>query len=164
MTEVPNDPHWQIVCNLHGSRFIDYHAAHPGVILADRWRRRMPPLAPGHDLGTQPRRRRRPAEHAQGRAGPPAPALAVEVVSEGSEARDYETKRQEYLVYGLREYWIVDPQTRRVTVLSRDGDVWVERVFQGDQTIESRVLPGFEGRVADLWLDAETEADPDENA
>ena len=85
------------------------------------------------------------------------PALAVEVVSEGGEARDYETKRQEYLVYGLREYWIVDPQTRRVTVLSRDGDVWVERVFQGDQTIESHVLPGFEGRVADLWLDAEAD-------
>ena len=90
------------------------------------------------------------------------PTLAIEVVSEGGETRDYETKRQEYLVYGLREYWIVDPQTRRVTVLSRDGDVWVERVFQGDQTIETRVLPGFEGRVADLWLDAE--ADPDEIA
>jgi Uma2 family endonuclease len=92
------------------------------------------------------------------------PALAVEVVSKGGETRDYVTKRQEYLAYGLREYWIVDPHTRRVTVLSRDGDVWVERVFQGVQKIESRVLPSFAGRVADLWLDAEIEADPDENA
>ena len=92
-----------------------------------------------------------------GAAGPP---LAVEVVSEGGEARDYETKRQEYLVYGLREYWIVDPQTRRVTVLSRDGDVWGRTRLQSDQTIESRVLPGFEGRIAELWLDAEAEADP----
>ena len=71
------------------------------------------------------------------------PALAVEVVSAGGEARDYETKREEYLAYGLLEYWIVDPQARKVTVLVRDGDAWVERVFQGDQPIASLVLPGF---------------------
>jgi Uma2 family endonuclease len=81
--------------------------------------------------------------------------LAVEVVSAGGEARDYETKRQEYLAYGLREYWIVDPFARRVIVLARDGDVWVEHAFQGDQAIESRVLPGFAGRVADLWVDVD---------
>ena len=61
------------------------------------------------------------------------PALAFEVVSVGGEARDYQTKREEYLAFGLREYWIVDPLARRVTVLFRDGDAWIERVFQGDR-------------------------------
>ena len=88
------------------------------------------------------------------------PVLAVEVVSDGGEARDYQTKREEYLAFGLREYWIVDPQARRVTVLIRDGDAWVERVFQGDQTIESLVLPGFAGRVdRTFWDDPETHPD-----
>jgi hypothetical protein len=49
-----------------------------------------------------------------------------------------------------------------VTVLSRDGDVWAERSFQGDQAIEGLVLPGFAGRVADLWADPEAEADETE--
>jgi len=89
------------------------------------------------------------------------PVLVVEVVSVGGEARDYETKRQEYLVYSLREYGIVDPRAHRVTVLCRDGDVWVEQVFQGDQTIASLVLSGFAGRVAELWADPEDE-DEDE--
>ena len=78
------------------------------------------------------------------------PSLAFEVVSEGSEAheRDYVTKRAEYLAYGLREYWIVDLQTKIVTVLIRDGDVWVEQVYRDDQQAVSVVLPGFAVRVA----------------
>jgi hypothetical protein len=39
-----------------------------------------------------------------------------------------------------------------------DGDVWAERAFAGDQAIESLVLPGFQGRVAELWLDVEDNA------
>ena len=80
------------------------------------------------------------------------PALAVEVVSVGTK-RDYQTKREEYLAYGLLEYWIVDPQLRRVTVLARHGDVWEERAFQGDERIESLVLPDFATKVSDLWTD-----------
>jgi hypothetical protein len=42
-----------------------------------------------------------------------------------------------------------------VTVLYRDGPGWVERVFQGEQVVESLVLPGVGVRVADLWAGAE---------
>jgi Uma2 family endonuclease len=92
------------------------------------------------------------------------PVLAAEVVSAGGETRDYVTKKEESLVYGLCEYCIIDPQTRRVTVVLRAGDVWVERHLQGEQAIESLVLPGFAGRVVDLWdrVD-EAEADPDQD-
>jgi hypothetical protein len=37
------------------------------------------------------------------RRGRRIPALAAEVVSRGSIKRDYETKREEYLAYGLLE-------------------------------------------------------------
>jgi Uma2 family endonuclease len=81
------------------------------------------------------------------------PSLVMEVVSEGVEARhrDYVTKRAEYLAYGLAEYWIVDPHDRKLTVLLRDGDQWLERLFQADQSAEGLVLPGFAVNLPDLW-------------
>jgi hypothetical protein len=75
---------------------------------------------------------------------------------------DYETKREEYLAYGLLEYWIVDPMERRVTVLTRRGDVWHEAVFRDEQTIISRVLPGFATTVAELWIDVEEDDETDD--
>jgi Uma2 family endonuclease len=90
------------------------------------------------------------------------PSLAVEVVSASSETRDYVTKREEYLAYGLLEYWVVDPKAKKVTVLLRDGPAWVERVLQGDQPIESLVLPGFGVPVSDLWRDAEGDGEEPE--
>jgi Uma2 family endonuclease len=89
------------------------------------------------------------------------PALAAEVVSRGSVKRDYETKREEYLGYGLLEYWIVDPLERRVTVLTRRGDVWAEAVFRDEQVIGSLVLPGFATTVAELWIDIEDDENDD---
>jgi Uma2 family endonuclease len=85
--------------------------------------------------------------------------LAGEVVSRGSVDRDYVTKREEYLAYGLMEYWIVDPLERKVTVLTRHGDTWAEVVFRGDQIIASLVLPGFATTVAELWVDVDEDED-----
>ena len=84
--------------------------------------------------------------------------LAAEVASRGSIKRDYETKREEYLAYGLLEYWIVNPLERKVTVLTRRGDTWSEAFFRGDQVIVSLVRPGFATTVAELWADVEDAA------
>jgi Uma2 family endonuclease len=88
------------------------------------------------------------------------------VVSEGREAheRDYVIKRAEYLAYGLREYWIVDLQTRVVTVLIRDGDIWVEQVYRDEQQAVSLVLPGLAIRLPDLWPEIEDDQPDDESA
>jgi Uma2 family endonuclease len=157
VTQVPNDPHGLIVFNLYNA-LAHYHRNHPGHIHrfggAGEFQLRLPGLVSGRNpdaavvlKGTPPdSRRRRPA------------ALAIEVVSAGGEARDYVTKREEYLAYGLREYWIVDPHTNKITVLIREGDVWIEHICQGDQPIPSLVLPGFAATVAELLAEAE----PDE--
>ena len=50
------------------------------------------------------------------------PHLPFDLVSVGCETRDHETKREEYLVYGLQDYWIVDPEAQKATVLSRRDD------------------------------------------
>ncbi len=53
----------------------------------------------------------------------PPPALVVEVVSPGkvNQDRDYRFKRSEYAARGIKEYWIVDPQISKVTVLILNG-------------------------------------------
>jgi Uma2 family endonuclease len=158
VTQVPNDPHgvtvWVIL------QFIAaYNVKHPRVIYraggGSEFRFWLPSMISGRNpdafvvLRGTPKdwRGRRPA------------SLAFEVVSEGSEAheRDYVTKRAEYLAYGLPEFWIVDPQTKTVTVLIRDGDSWVEQVYRDDQQAVSLVLPGLAIRLPELWPEVEDE-------
>ena len=78
------------------------------------------------------------------------PDLVFEVVSRGSEERDYILKRGEYFDLGVAEYVIVDPFRRVVTVLSRGEGDYLSRELQEGDVYSSDQLPGFELRIADL--------------
>ena len=78
------------------------------------------------------------------------PGLVFEVVSEGSEERDYVVKRREYYDLGVREYVIVDPFRKVMTVLRRGARDYADRVLRPDETYASDQLPGFELPVGDL--------------
>lgn len=72
------------------------------------------------------------------------PLLVVEVVSPGElqRERDYRAKRQQYEDIGVPEYWIVDPQEQRVTVLQLQGESYVEAgAFTGEAAIASGQVP-----------------------
>ena len=153
-TQVPNDPHRQVVTNLYDA-ISQYRRAHPGVVLSYEGGSEFQLVLPGMITGRNPELGvvlRGASRDWRGRTGP---ALVAEVVSDSSVQRDYQTKREEYLAYGLLEYWIVDPLKRQVTVLTRRGDIWDETVFRDDQSIASLVLPGFAATVAELWIDVE---------
>jgi Uma2 family endonuclease len=160
-TQVPNDPHRQVVTNLYVA-IAHYLWTHPEIVLSfgggSEFQFVVPAMASGRnpDLGVV---LRGAAKDWRGRS---VPALAAEVVSRGSVMPDYETKRAEYLAYGLLEYWIVDPLKRQVTVLSRQGDAWDEADFRDEQVVGTRVLPGFTTTVAELWNDVAQEEEPDE--
>ena len=49
------------------------------------------------------------------------PYLVAEVASASSKKRDYQEKRQDSLEYGIREYWIVDPVLRQLTLFEPPG-------------------------------------------
>ncbi len=70
------------------------------------------------------------------------PALVVEVVSPGkaNRDRDYRFKRSEYAARGIAEYWIVDPQESKITVLLLDNGLYQENVYQDDDLINSQLL------------------------
>jgi Uma2 family endonuclease len=77
-----------------------------------------------------------------------APDLVVEILSPGTRRRDTGRKRAVYDREGVREYWMVDPEARSVTVLRRprsDGgfaDVTVLTLVD-DAILESRLFPGL---------------------
>lgn len=71
------------------------------------------------------------------------PDLVVEVVSIGGEARDYQEKREDYWVAGVKEYWIVDRNAAVVTTLFRADQEWEEHTFSVKETFECRCLPGL---------------------
>lgn len=76
--------------------------------------------------------------------------LAVEIVSPGSDAqkRDYEDKRIDYARAGVAEYWIVDPQQQRITVLVLDGSVYSEHGnFTAGQLASGKLLDALSADV-----------------
>ena len=48
----------------------------------------------------------------------PIPSLVVEVLSDATHRRDRTTKRDYYLEQGIPEYWIIDGDERRITVIA----------------------------------------------
>ncbi len=78
-----------------------------------------------------------------------APNLCVEVLSPGSSTRDLREKRRLYARFGVREYWVVDPERDAVTVLTLDGDAYTTLVeATGDAAVRSLALPGFAAPAA----------------
>ena len=128
VVEVSNDSHGLIVSNARGLLH-DYRRNHPGAIWriggGGEFRLWIPEFVSGRDpdvalvlVGTTKDHR-----------GRRAPSLVAEVVSKRGEIGDYQEKREEFWIYGIREYWIIDPATRRVLVLNRQADQWIERTF-----------------------------------
>jgi Uma2 family endonuclease len=73
-----------------------------------------------------------------------APDLVVEVSSPGTVGYDREKKQRNYARPGVPEYWIADPWTRTVEVLSLvGGDYRSLGVFEGKAVLPSEVVPDF---------------------
>ncbi|HEV3469132.1 MAG TPA: Uma2 family endonuclease [Pyrinomonadaceae bacterium] len=78
------------------------------------------------------------------------PSLVVEILSPGTATHDAITKRELYQKNGVREYWIVDIETRSIARLVLRKKRYVLKEFGEDETINSSVLEGFEMNVGEL--------------
>lgn len=79
-----------------------------------------------------------------------APDWVIEILSPATEARDRVQKREIYERSGVREYWLVDPERRALTVYRRKDkqDRFAEpETHDAAGTSESSALP----RVAIRW-------------
>ena len=151
VTEVPGPNHGRIVRRL-AWMFMSWDHGHPGVIQygagGGECRIRLPGMQSDRHpdqaiyLSPQPKGKRIWTRW--------VPSIVVEVVSAGGEDRDYVEKREEYLRVGVLEYWILDPSTRSMKVLQREGDVWREATHSETSTYRTPLLPGLEANVGEL--------------
>ncbi len=83
-----------------------------------------------------------------------APDLVIEILSEGNRRHDEVVKRKLYEGFGVKEYWIVDPELETIKVYRLEGDRFVRAadlsVEAGDELV-SPLLPGFRRRLAEVF-------------
>jgi Uma2 family endonuclease len=82
----------------------------------------------------------------------PPPLAVIEVVSPGREnnIRDYRYKRSEYAARGILEYWIVDPEIEKVTILTLVDGLYEEEVYGMEDQIISTVVTELAIAVKDI--------------
>lgn len=81
-----------------------------------------------------------------------APDWAVEILSPGSEKRDLVVKKDLYAKHGVREYWIIDPEARAVTIHAlENGMLNPIRTVGPGAVAESDVMTGFAVPVDELF-------------
>ena len=81
-----------------------------------------------------------------------APDLIVEILSPSSARRDWGYKRDLYARHEVKEYWIVDPANRIVSVmLLKNGVLDLEATYGEGDTVTSSTLEGFSVDVDDLF-------------
>jgi len=81
-----------------------------------------------------------------------APDLVVEILSPGTARWDQGVKRQLYAHFGVRELWLVDPETRNIEVATlKDGALLTLQLYCVGTTLASPLLPGFALDVEGLF-------------
>lgn len=85
-----------------------------------------------------------------------APDLIVEILSPSTRRQDLITKRALYARIGVREYWLVEPDARTVTVLALEAGHYVEVPLAEAGAVRSRVLPGLQLKLDKVFEDVDS--------
>ncbi len=81
-----------------------------------------------------------------------APDLVVEILSPATVERDRTVKLELYAHHGVKEYWIVDPDAKTVTVLLRgEGGFEVDGIYGEGETLRSPTLTGFSLAMGEVF-------------
>ena len=81
-----------------------------------------------------------------------APDLVVEILSPSSATRDWRDKRELYARHGVKEYWVVDPSNKIVSImLLQDGVLEIKGAYVAGDRVASSTLEGFSVALDDIF-------------
>ena len=83
-----------------------------------------------------------------------APDLIIEIFSKKTRQQDEGTKRKSYEHYGVREYWMLDPDQRSAQLYRRIGNrlrLLAELSAAAGDVLTTPLLPGLEIRLAEIF-------------
>lgn len=81
-----------------------------------------------------------------------APDLVIEIVSESSAYRDMVQKKKLYAKFGVKEYWIVIPESEEIAVYTlKDKTYQLCKAYGKGNTLESSLLKGLKIGLMDIF-------------
>ena len=81
-----------------------------------------------------------------------APDLVVDILSPATAERDRTIKLDLYAQHSVKEYWMVDPEARTITVLLRgEGGFGVAGIYGAGQILRSPTLAGFSVALEEIF-------------
>jgi Uma2 family endonuclease len=81
-----------------------------------------------------------------------APDLAVEILSESSAYTDMMRKKRLYAKFGVKEYWIVDPDGKTVEIYClKEGILVPVKSFSESDELESFLLSGLKIKLSPVF-------------
>ena len=82
-----------------------------------------------------------------------APDFVVEILSPSNTAIEMQLKLNLYREAGVREYWIIDPDNKTLTVHCFDNGSIVTKVYKRADTVSLVVLPGLDIPLAEIFTE-----------
>jgi Uma2 family endonuclease len=80
-----------------------------------------------------------------------SPDLVIEIVSPSNTHSELFLKFQYYLKAGVREYWVIDPDTKKAQVHIYENGHYISTIYEDNAVIPVAVLPGLEIALEELW-------------
>lgn len=78
-----------------------------------------------------------------------APDLAVEIISPTDDYEDVQEKITEYFTFGVRQVWIISPESKTLTVYFTRTDVKI--LTDTDELKSEDILPGFRLNLGEIF-------------
>jgi len=82
-----------------------------------------------------------------------APDMVIEILSPSTAALDRFLKFNRYLQAGVREYWIVDPDSKTVSVYVLENDKYTAQAFCSDDAAPVHVLEGCVINLSEVFAE-----------
>jgi Uma2 family endonuclease len=93
---------------------------------------------------------------ADGKACKGAPDIIIEITSPSTARRDKILKFNRYLNAGVKEYWIVDPETKSVNVFVLKNGEYVSYAYGDTDILLSHVLKGCKINLSEVFATMES--------